>query len=161
MITAIIQARMSATRLPGKVLLPLGEGTVLEHTIGQVKKAKSIGRVVVATSDGADDDTIAALCEKVGVPVFRGSLNDVLDRYYSAAKKFGAEHIARITSDCPLIEPGIIDRVVRELIDSDPPADYACNLLPRRTYPRGLDVEAFWFATLELLWREDGSPGWR
>ena len=92
---------------------------------------------------------------------FRGSQDDVLDRYYQAALKHGAGLVVRITSDCPLIDPEIIDRVVRELLIGRPAADYACNDLPRRTYPRGLDVEAFWFETLEVLWREDQNPDWR
>ena len=163
MIVAIIQARMSSTRLPGKVLLPLGKGTVLEHTIGQVKKAKSIGRVVVATSDGADDDAIAALCEKVGVPVFRGSLKDVLDRYYGAAKKFGAEHIARITSDCPVIDPSIIDRVAEEYERKNEKGecDYISTGRIISTFPDGMDTEIFSFRVLETAWKEAKLPSER
>jgi len=163
MITAIIQARMSSTRLPGKVLLPLGGVTVLEHTIGQVKKAKHIGRIIVATSDSADDDAIAKLCKKIGVPVFRGSLSDVLDRYYQTAKKFGAEHIARVTSDCPVIDPAIIDRVAEEYErDSEKgECDYISTGRITTTFPDGMDTEIFSFKALEQAWNEAKLPSER
>ena len=91
---------------------------------------------------------------------FQGSENDVLDRYYQAALAFGAEAIVRITSDCPLIEPEIIDRVVSEFLSHYPDADYVCNVLPR-TFPRGLDVEVMSFEALKRAWHEDNNPAWR
>ncbi len=159
MITAIIQARMSSTRLPGKVLLPLGSATVLEHTIRQVKQAKRIGQIIVATSDCADDDVIVALCEKIRVPVFRGSLDDVLDRFYQAAKKFNAGHICRITADCPLIDPKIIDHVAEEYEKRS--YDYISTGRITSTFPDGMDTEIFSFEALETAWKTAKLPSER
>src|SRR5258708_5434883 len=107
MIVAIIQARMSSTRLPKKVLLPLGDTTVLGWVVRRVREAKNISDVIVATSDQPDDDAIAKHCDELGVKVFRGDLKDVLDRYYQAAKQHRAQSICRVTGDCPLIDPVI------------------------------------------------------
>jgi spore coat polysaccharide biosynthesis protein SpsF len=95
------------------------------------------------------------------VPIFRGSEEDVLDRYYQTAKEFEGEVIIRITSDCPLIEPTIIDRVVQEFMQRQPEVDYACNVLPRRSFPRGLDTEVIRFDALKRVWQEDKNPAWR
>ncbi|MFA4833307.1 MAG: glycosyltransferase family protein [Patescibacteria group bacterium] len=152
MITTIIQARISSTRLPGKVLLPLGGKTVLENVVERVRKAKLIGETVVATSNGKDDDKIVELCETRGIKYFRGSLDDVLDRYYQTAKHFQAESICRITADCPLIDPEVIDRVAKKYLEGE--YDYVSNTHPTATYPDGLDVEIFSFKALERAWQE-------
>lgn len=152
MTTAIIQARMSSTRLPGKVLLDLGGQPMLARVVERTRAARSIDRVVVATTVEPEDEPIVALCNSRGWSVSRGSRDDVLDRYYQAAIADGADLIVRITSDCPVIDPEIIDRVVKRLEGA---ADYASNINPRRTFPRGLDVEAFTFAALSTAWRED------
>lgn len=152
MITAIIQARMGSTRLPRKVLLPLGDTTILGSTVRQVRSATKIGKVVVATSDQVEDDPIAAECEKLGVEVFRGSLEDVIDRYYKAAKHFGAEHICRATADCPLIDPSVLDRVAMAYESERP--DYISTGRIDSTFPDGMDTEIFSFAALERAWKE-------
>lgn len=152
MITTIIQARVSSTRLPKKVLLPLGGKTVLENVVERVRKAKYIGEVIVATSNGKDDDKIVQLCEKKGIKYFRGSLDDVLDRYYQTAKRFQAENICRITADCPLIDPEVVDRVAKEYLEGE--YDFISNTHPVATFPDGFDVEIFSFKTLEKAWRE-------
>ncbi|MBI4093533.1 glycosyltransferase family protein [Candidatus Kaiserbacteria bacterium] len=159
MITTIIQARVSSARLPGKVLLPLLDTTVLGSTIREVQRAKKIASVVVATSDQHGDDAIADAGEKLGVPVFRGSLDDVLDRYYKAAKKFGAEHICRVTADCPLIDPDIIDRVAAEYEKER--CDYISTGRIASTFPDGMDAEIFSFIALERAWREAKLPSER
>jgi spore coat polysaccharide biosynthesis protein SpsF len=158
---AIVQARLGSTRLPGKVLRDLAGEPMLARVVHRVRRAESLDEVVVATTTEPADDALAALCTARGWPCFRGSADDVLDRYYQAARAHRAELVVRVCSDCPLIEPELIDRVVRELLDRRPPADYACNVLPRPTYPLGLDVEAFWFEILSVLWREDRNPAWR
>jgi spore coat polysaccharide biosynthesis protein SpsF len=152
---------MGSSRLPGKILLDLAGDPMLARVVHRVRRAATVDQVVIATTTEPGDDTLASLSAARGWPCFRGSQDDVLDRYYLAAQEYRADVVVRITSDCPLIEPAIIDQVVRELTDAQLPTDYACNFFPRRTYPRGLDVEAFWFATLEVLWREDGNPEWR
>jgi len=159
MITAIIQARMGSTRLPGKVLLPLGDTTVLGHTVRQVKKAKKIGRVIVATSIDQSDDEIEWYCKENDIEVTRGSLQDVLDRYYQAAKARGAEHVARITADCPLIDPAVIDRVAGEYETSR--CDYISTGRIKTTFPDGMDIEIFSFAALETAWKEAKFPSER
>jgi spore coat polysaccharide biosynthesis protein SpsF len=160
-VAAIIQARVGSSRLPGKVLLDLAGEPMLVPVVNRVRRARSIDEVIVATTTEPADEALATLCTAQGWTCFRGSQDDVLDRYYQAASEIGADLVVRITSDCPLIEPEIIDRVVCELLDRQPPADYACNVLPVRTYPRGLDVEAFWFETLKVMWTEDHNPAWR
>jgi spore coat polysaccharide biosynthesis protein SpsF len=111
-VVAIIQARMSSTRLPGKVLLDLGGRPVLERMIERVKHAKRITEAVVATTTDPSDEPIVELCARLGTPCFRGSLPDVLDRYYQCALVYKADVIVRLTGDCPLIDPELIDEVV-------------------------------------------------
>jgi spore coat polysaccharide biosynthesis protein SpsF len=152
MTSAIIQARMSSTRLPGKVLLDLAGEAMLARVVERTRRARTIDRVIVATTVESEDEPIVELCRSRGWTVSRGSRDDVLDRYYQAAVADGADPIVRITSDCPLIAPEIIDTVVKRL---DGTIDYASNINPRRTFPRGLDVEAFTFAALSAAWRED------
>jgi spore coat polysaccharide biosynthesis protein SpsF len=159
MITAIVQARMSSKRLPGKVLLPLGGVTVLEHTLARVAKATRIRRIVVATSDRDDDDAIDEVCNSAGVPVFRGSLDDVLDRYYRTASAYGAEHVCRITADCPLIDPQIIDRVAAAYEERG--CDYISTGRIRSTFPDGMDTEIFSASTLATAWNEARLPSER
>lgn len=158
-ITAIMQARTSSTRLPGKVLLPLGGKTVLEQVIDRVAKASCIGELVIATSQDRSDDRICELCSKIGVNFFRGSLNDVLDRYYQAAKKFGSKYICRITSDCPFIDPEIIDRVADKYFEMK--CDYISTGRIVTTFPDGMDTEIFSFESLERAWRESSLPSER
>ena len=148
---AIIQARTSSTRLPGKVLkeLPSGSGiTALAQVIRRVKKARNLDETIVATSAEKPDDAIAEIAQKEGAKVFRGSLHDVLSRYYSAAKKNSLDVIVRITSDCPCIDPDIIDQVVAK--HHKERADYTSNVL-KKTYADGLDVEVVSFPILEKL----------
>lgn len=148
-IVAIVQARMGSTRLPGKVLLDLGGAPVLERVVRRLERAKRIRKVVIATTTSPADDAIVRACELIGVACYRGSENDVLDRYLQAGKKHRATAIVRVTSDCPLIDPVLVDEVIALFIDEQ--LDLACNELPR-TYPRGLDAEVF---TMEALQRAD------
>lgn len=148
-IIAIIQARTGSTRLPGKVLLDLQGKTVLEHVIDRVKMSRHINKIVVATTIRNEDLEIVKLCANLGTNVYCGSENDVLDRYYQAAKLFKADNIVRITSDCPVIDPKIIDDVVTVHLTNN--ADYTSNTL-KETYPDGLDVEVFTFSSLKTAW---------
>jgi len=159
-IVAIIQARMGSTRLPGKVLLDLAGEPVLARVVNRTQRATMLDEIVIATTTESRDEAIVELCSSRGWAHFRGSEDDVLDRYYQAAKKHHADIVVRITSDCPLIEPEIIDLVVQELL-KDGSLDYVSNTLPPRTFPRGLDVEAMTFKTLERAWQEDKNSAWR
>lgn len=159
MITAIIQARIRSTRLPGKVLLALGGKTILENVVERARQAELINRVVLATSTEAADDAIANLCSEKDIVYFRGSENDVLDRFYRAALAYKAENICRLTADCPLIDPTIIDKAAREFLSGD--YDYVSTSHPVATYPDGFDTWIFSFAALEQSWREAKLPSER
>ena len=160
-VVAIIQARMGSSRLPGKVMMDLAGAPMLARVTARVQRASTLNDVAIATTTAPQDDVIERWAKRHGWPLFRGSEEDVLDRYYQAAKAFNAEIIVRVTADCPLIDPVVIDAVVQELLERQPEIEYASNVFPRRTYPRGLDVEAFRFDTLERIWREDLNPAWR
>ena len=147
----VIQARMGSTRLPGKVLMNLGDKPVIEHVIERARRIAGVSRVVLATSVSSSDDPLASLCESLGTPVFRGSEDDVLDRYYQAAKLFPADVIMRVTGDCPLLDPQESAKVLRKLIDTG--ADYASNCRPP-TLPDGLDTEAMTIAALARTWTD-------
>jgi spore coat polysaccharide biosynthesis protein SpsF len=150
-VVAIIQAHMGSTRLPGKVLRNLCGQSVLARVVNRTRRTRLLGKVVVATTDQPADDAIARECERLSIPCFRGNEADVLDRYYRAAQHFAADSVVRITSDCPLIDPELIDATVRALLDQK--AEYATNSLVI-TYPRGLDVEVFTANALDSAWRE-------
>jgi len=149
-IVAIIQARVGSTRLPGKVLKKIEGRTVLEHVINRVQAAKKIDDIVIATTVKKKDLEIVQLCAKLGISIFCGSEDDVLDRYYQTARLFKAEHIVRITSDCPLIDPMVIDEVIELYFQKK--ADYASNTMIK-TFPDGLDTEVFSFKTLKIAWK--------
>lgn len=154
----IIQARMSSTRLPGKVLKDIQGAPMLNWVVERCKSAKNVSSVVIATSTNREDDQLEEWCLKNRVPICRGSLEDVLDRYYQCALRHHAENVIRVTSDCPFIDPGIIDGTIGLLEQG---YDYCSNTREPRTYPRGLDVEAMSMKTLERAWREDHDPRWR
>lgn len=152
-ISCIIQARVGSTRLPKKVLLKIQGKEILIHVLERVSYSKKIDKIIVATTLDSDDDEIETIVQGYNfsrVKVFRGSEEDVLDRYYQAAKETGADIIVRITSDCPLIDWNLIDQIITEFQKGD--YDYVSNVLDRRTYPRGLDVECFSFTILEKMW---------
>jgi len=137
---AIIQARMGSTRLPGKVMLPLDGSHVLTHDVKRVRNADAVDEVIVATSTKTADDIVARYADRAGATVFRGSEDDVLDRMFSAATEANAETVVRITGDCPLLDADVINTVVNRIATEG--TDYCSNTL-ERTFPRGLDVEAF------------------
>ena len=148
---AVIQARMGSTRLPGKVLQDLGGETVLARTLRRVSRSALLDEVVIATTAEPADEQVVEEGNRLGAPVFRGSEHDVLDRYYRAAAARGADVVVRVTSDCPLIEPEVVDKVIAAFSSGD--FDYASNSL-QRTYPRGLDVEVMTFDALARAWRK-------
>ena len=150
-ILAIIQARMGSSRLPGKVLADIQGQPMLWRVIERVRVTTTVNDIVVATTTELADDVIASFCGEHGVNFFRGSGSDVLDRYYRTACRYEAQAIVRITSDCPLIDPEIIDQTVRAYSAAQP--DYASNTVAR-TYPRGLDTEVLTFTALESAWSE-------
>ena len=158
-ILAIIQARMSSTRLSGKVLLPLGNKTVLENVCQRVSRSKRIDKTVVAATTNPNDDKLVSLCEEKGIAVERGSEKDVLDRYYKVAKKYSPDYVIRITADCPLIDPRVIDQVIA--LHFKEQNDYTTNAYYiNETYPDGEDVEIVSINALAQAWQR-AKPSWQ
>ncbi|UCZ57553.1 glycosyltransferase family protein [Desulfurispirillum indicum] len=157
-VLGVLQARYSSTRLPGKVLKPLQGFPMLLHQIWRLERSSRLEKLVVATSSDASDDLLAATLEEHGVSVYRGSLEDVLDRFCQAARKYQPEHVVRLTGDCPLTDPAVMDEVIALHLDGD--YDYTSNCFPP-TFPDGLDVEVVRFACLEEAWREATLPSER
>ncbi|MEW6566787.1 MAG: glycosyltransferase family protein [Chloroflexota bacterium] len=158
-VVAIVQARMGSSRLPGKVLADIAEEPMLVRVVERTRRAKTVHEVVVATTTDKADQPIAELCDRRGYRWTRGHPTDVLDRYYQAAREFSADVIVRLTADCPLIDPALIDEVVQAFLSTDPPVDFAANRIPGdRTYPIGLDTEVCSFQALETAWRNADQP---
>ncbi len=155
MILAIIQARMTSQRLPGKVLLPVLGDPLILHLLKRVKKSKKIDEIVVAIPDTPHQTSLEKVVLESNVPIFRGNEEDVLARYYDTAKEYQAKVILRITADCPLIDPSIIDEVISAYEEIE--CDYASNVAPR-TYPKGLDTEVFSWNSLEKAHHEAKTP---
>ena len=147
-VTAIIQARMTSTRLPGKVLMEVMGRPLLSYQIERLRHSKMIDKIIIATTVNKEDDTIVNLCQKEGIDFYRGSENDVLGRYYQTAKKYNAAHIMRLTADCPLIDPMTCDLVVKKYICED--ADYVHT---GQSFCEGIGCEIFNFDVLEKMWK--------
>ncbi len=156
MIGCIIQARMGSTRLPGKVMELLdGKNSSLHYTINQLKNSSNLDKIFIATTNLSEDDVIEEFSKNNKIECFRGNSNDVLDRFYECAKKFKLKTIVRITADCPLIDPEIVDSMI-EIFNSGK-YDYVHNMEPR-TFPDGLDTEVFTFKILEEAWKNAILP---
>jgi len=157
MIVAIVQARMGSTRLPGKVMMEISGKPMLWHVVDRARQAKRINQVVVATTTNPEDEKIIKLALEMGVKGYAGSQDDVLDRYYQTAKINRADIIVRVTGDCPLIDPKIIDKTIDFFLENN--FDYVSTAHISKgelksTYPDGLDTEVFSFKALEKAWKE-------
>ena len=165
-VIAIIQGRMSSSRLQGKILADIAGQPMLQRVFMRTSRAAAVTETIFATTTDASDDPVAEYCDFSGIPVTRGSQFDVLDRYYQTAKGAKADVVVRITADCPVIDPALIDEVVRTVTSGQSSVDsvqfdFACNRLPppfQRTYPIGLDVEVCTFVALERAWKEAKEP---
>jgi spore coat polysaccharide biosynthesis protein SpsF len=154
-VVAIIQGRMSSSRLPGKILADIAGQPMLSRVYIRTSRAATVTETIFATTTDSSDDPVAEYCDFAGIPFTRGNLHDVLDRYYQTAKDARADVVVRITADCPVIDPQLIDDCVNTLIQGS--YDFACNRLPppfTRTYPIGLDTEVCTFAALEAAWKD-------
>jgi spore coat polysaccharide biosynthesis protein SpsF len=154
-IVAIIQGRMAASRLPGKILCDLGGQPMLTRVVERVQRATTLDMVLVATTSDRSDDPVEIVCRARNYPLYRGDMLDVLNRYYQAALQSKADIIVRITADCPVIDAAVIDLVIKKFLQTG--ADFAANRLPppwKRTFPIGLDVEVCTFIALERAWKE-------
>ena len=149
----IVQARMTSTRLPGKVLMPVMGKPLLEYQIERLQRVRRADDIIIATTTNDTDQPIVDLAERLGIKVFRGSEEDVLSRYFGAAKENDLEVVVRITSDCPLIDPAVVDAVIGAYLENTEKCDYVSNCL-NRTFPRGMDTEVFPFSLLEKVYCE-------
>ncbi len=157
-LTAIIQARLGSTRLQGKTMMDLEGEPLLGHLIKRIRKSKYVSDIVIATTTYERDGLIVKYADENRLPVYRGSEQDVLDRFYQAALLFKAQVIVRVTPDCPLLDPRVSDRVIAKFLDGG--YDYVSNTIVP-TYPDGLDTEVFSFAALERAWNEAALPSER
>lgn len=146
----IIQARMMSTRLPGKVLMPVMGKPLLEYQIERLQRVRRADDIIIATTKNDTDQPIVDLADRLGIKVFRGSEEDVLSRYFGAAKENDLDVVVRITSDCPLIDPAVVDDVIGAYLENAENCDYVSNCLSR-TFPRGMDTEVFPFSLLEQV----------
>ena len=152
-IVTVIQARSGSSRLPGKVMMEILGKALLLRMVERVQRSKLAGTIVIATTTEASDDIIEKLCQSEGLLYYRGDRDDLLDRHYQAGKLYGAEAVVKIPSDCPLIDPKVIDKVLQYYLDND--FDFVSNLHPA-TYPDGNDVEVMSWSSIERAWREAG-----
>lgn len=152
MIAAIVQARMSSSRLPGKVMREILGKPMIIHELERLKSCETLDKVILATSVDESDTQLAEKVKDAGWEVYRGSLDDVLERYVQCAKAYGADHVVRITGDCPVIDPEVVDCTVRVHLAHG--NDYTSNGLGRATYPDGLDTEIMTAGALAKADRE-------
>lgn len=157
-IIAIVQARMGSTRLSGKVLKDISSKPMLWHVVNRLRQSKLTEEVIVATSTLKEDEEIVKFCNQEKIEVFCGEQKDVLGRYYKAAKEVGADLIIRVTADCPMIDPEIVDLIIEKFEVGK--FDYVSNVI-KRTFPRGLDTEVFSFDTLKKVWQEAEEEKYR
>ena len=167
-ITAIIQARIGSFRLPGKVLKKINREPMLYHVIKQTKNARLIDEIIIATTNLKEDNKIVNYCKSKKIKCFRGSSKDLLDRYYKCAKKFNVDILVRITSDCPLIDPDLIDKTIKKFLEKK--FDYVSNNIDKKNgnwinstcnFPQGMTVEVSNFKNLEKAWKNAKKPSER
>jgi spore coat polysaccharide biosynthesis protein SpsF len=156
-ITVVVQARMASNRLHGKVMLPILGETLLYRMIERLKQIKYPVQIVVATSTNEEDQIIEKFCQKKKITFYAGELNDLLDRHYQIGVLTGSDVVIKIPSDCPLIDPQIVDKVIQFYLENEGKYDFVSNLHPA-TYPDGNDVELMTFEALEKAWKEAQRP---
>lgn len=162
MVCMIIQARLGSTRLPKKILMKVNGRPLLSCMIERVKRAGKVDRIVIAATASHLDSQVETFCKDENVECFRGNEEDVLDRYYNCAQQIGAKVIVRLTSDCPLIDPAVIDEVVNCYLENSFKYDFVANTVPPPgTYPDGMDVEVFSFDLMEKAWKNAKKPSER
>ena len=155
MILAILQARMSSSRLPGKVLTPIMGVPMLQRQLQRLNLCKSLDKLIVATSTEPSDDALVSMCEQIGQTCYRGDLNNVLKRFYDCTVKHQPTHIVRLTGDCPLIDAAVVDAVVNKHVQQK--YDYTTNAYPQ-SFPDGLDVEVMTAQTLKTIYQKATQP---
>ncbi len=156
-ISIVVQARMSSSRLPKKVLLPVLGESLLYRMVERLQQIKYKASIVIATSENSEDDVIEEFCQAKNITCFRGSLNNLLDRHYQVGVLTNADIVIKIPSDCPLIDPRIVDKVLDFYVENEGKYDFVSNLHPA-TYPDGNDVEIMTFEALKKAWQEATRP---
>ena len=156
-VVAVVQARLGSTRLPGKALEEIAGRPMLAHVLARASAVRGVDEVVLATTVKSEDDALAALARRLGLPCTRGSVDDVLDRFYSTLLSYPADVVVRLTGDCPLLDPRVVALVIDAYLRSAGAVDYVSNVDPP-TYPDGLDTEVFSPQALERAWREAWLP---
>lgn len=159
-VVCCVQARMGSTRLPGKVMLPILGRPVIWHVVNRLRHSRLIDEIVISTSANPLDDVIGNFARSEGISCYRGKENDLMDRLYQTAKLFNANAIVRITADCPLIDPKVVDTVVKKFLDNAEKVDYVSNII-KRTFPDGLDTEVIGYEALHKAWQEVTDEFWR
>ena len=159
-VVCCVQARMGSTRLPGKVMLPILERPVIWHVVNRLRHSKLVDEIVISTSTNPLDDDIRNFAGHEGISCYSGKENDLMDRLYQTAKLFNANVLVRITADCPLIDPKVVDTVVKKFLDNTGKVDYVSNII-KRTFPDGLDVEVISYESLQEAWQEVTDEFWR
>ena len=160
MVVAVVQARLTSTRLPGKVLRPILGRPLLWHIVHRLGHARLVERIVIATARGEANRPIVDFAREHGIACYAGSEDDLLDRLYQAARRYAATTVVKVTGDCPLVDPGVVDRVVGYYLEHRDRFDCVGNFTPP-TYPHGLEVAVFSMAAVERGWREVTDPFWR
>ncbi|MFC1480188.1 cytidylyltransferase domain-containing protein [Candidatus Omnitrophota bacterium] len=155
---AVVQCRMGSKRLPGKVMSDISGRPMLWYIVDRLRYSRLIDEVIVATSTREENLPIVRFCEDNGISSYAGKEEDLVDRFYQTARKHHAGVVVRITADCPLVDPGICDKVVGVFLESRGKYEYVSNCRPLSTYPHGLDVEVFSYGLLERLWKEIKDP---
>lgn len=156
-VVVLVQARMGSTRLPGKVLKEVMERQLLQYLIERLRALELVDEIVIATTTNSEDQQIVDFCHIEQMPLFRGSSENVLERFYLAAKTFKADVVVRITADCPLIDPKLVDQVIKYYLENYPKYDYVSNSHVR-SFPIGMDTEVFSFKVLEEAFQESSLP---
>lgn len=154
----VIQARMNSKRLPGKVLADIVGKPLLWHIVNRLKFSRLLDKVVVATSVNPQDDSIERVCKECGIEIYRGSEEDLIDRFYQTSKKYKAQVVVRITGDCAVVDPRWVDKVLSFFISHIGEYEYVSNSRPISTLPHGLEIEAMDASLLEKLWIEIKDP---
>jgi spore coat polysaccharide biosynthesis protein SpsF len=157
-VVLILQARMGSTRLPGKSMMPLAGKPLLARILERVQRAKEIDEIVLATTLKPEDDVLCDLATDMGVKIFRGSESDLVDRYYSAALKYGADYVVRLPADNPVVEPGELDRIVLHYLNSDDDFSSNTHNILDNGYPDGLGAEVFSIEKLREIWQTSSDP---
>ncbi len=159
-IIAIIQARMNSSRLPAKIMSDISGKPMIWHIVERLKNIKSIGKIVIATTNDTSDKSLCDYATTQQIPYYAGSTDDIIDRIYQCGKKFNATAVLKVNGDCPLIDIDVLQQAINKYVDANPKPDLITNTTPN-TFPEGLQFGIFKFSTIRKLWEDLKDPFWR